>query len=317
MSRFPVPLALVIAVVSGAFIAVQARINGELGVRLGDGFTAAAISFGGGLIILSLGMLLSRTGRRGLSEVAGAVKRRDMPWWTVLGGCAGAFLVLSQGLTAAALGVALFTVAVVAGQTASGLLLDRIGFGPGGVVAFTLQRVVGAGVALLAVAIAVSGELGGSIPLGLLVLPLLAGIGIAWQQAVNGRVKVRAQSTLAATFINFVVGTVVLVIAALVHAVFVAPPGPLPGEWWLYLGGPIGCVFIAVAAFLVQHTGVLILGLGTVAGQTLSALALDLLLPADDGGVHLATIVGTLLAFAAVAIASIRFRRRTDGAATA
>ncbi|MGK9146358.1 DMT family transporter [Plantibacter flavus] len=317
MTRIPAPLALLIAIVSGAFIAVQARLNGELGARLGDGFTAAAISFGGGLVILSIGMLVSRTGRRGIATVVGAVRSREMPWWTVLGGCAGAFLVLSQGLTAAALGVALFTVAVVAGQTASGLVLDRVGFGPGGVVPFTLQRVLGAVVALVAVGIAVSGELGGSIPLGLLLLPLLAGIGIAWQQAVNGRVKVRAQSTLAATFINFVVGTIVLVIAAVVHALVVAPPGPLPGEWWLYLGGPIGCVFIAVAAFLVQHTGVLILGLGTVAGQTLSALALDLFLPTDDGGVHLATVVGTLLAFAAVAIASVRRRRSDPGPAAA
>ncbi|MGG7450274.1 DMT family transporter [Plantibacter auratus] len=317
MTRVPAPLALLIAVVSGAFIAVQARLNGELGARLGDGFTAAAISFGGGLIILTVGLALSRTGRRGLSTVAGAVRRREMPWWTVLGGCAGAFLVLSQGLTAATLGVALFTVAVVAGQTASGLVLDRIGFGPGGVVGFSVQRVLGAVVALIAVGVAVSGELGGSIPLGLLVLPLLAGIGIGWQQAVNGRVKMRAQSTLAATFINFVVGTVVLVIAAVLHAVIVAPPGPLPGEWWLYLGGPIGCVFIAVAAFLVQHTGVLILGLGTVAGQTLSALALDVLLPTDDGGVHVATVIGTLLAFAAVAIASARFRRRPTASSSA
>ncbi|WP_255467570.1 hypothetical protein [Plantibacter sp. M259] len=76
-------------------------------------------------------------------------------------------------------------------------------------------------------------------------------------------------------------------------------------------------MFIAVAAFLVQHTGVLILGLGTVAGQTLSALALDVLLPTDDGGVHVATVVGTLLAFAAVAIASARFRRRPTASSSA
>ncbi|WP_235528145.1 DMT family transporter, partial [Plantibacter sp. Leaf171] len=65
MNRIPASLALLIAVVSGAFIAVQARLNGELGARLGDGFTAAAISFGGGLIILSIGLAVSRTGRRG------------------------------------------------------------------------------------------------------------------------------------------------------------------------------------------------------------------------------------------------------------
>ncbi|MFZ4894616.1 DMT family transporter [Plantibacter sp. Mn2098] len=307
----PIPAwaALLIAIGSGALIAVQARINGQLGQRLDDGFLAAAISFGGGLIVLLIALAISPVGRRGVRTVVGAVRTRELPWWTVLGGTAGAFLVLSQGLTAAALGVALFTVAVVAGQTASGLVLDRIGFGPGGRVLLTAPRVIGAGIALIAVGLAVSGEFGGSIPLWMLVLPLIAGLGVSWQQAVNGRVRVRAQSTLAATAINFVVGTIALCIAAVVHIAIVGPPNALPTEPWLYIGGPIGCIFIAVAAFLVEHTGVLILGLGTVAGQTLCALALDVFLPGSDGAVHVTTVIGTLLAFVAVAVASIRRRR--------
>lgn len=307
----PIPAwaALLIAIGSGALIAVQARINGQLGQRLDDGFLAAAISFGGGLVVLLIALAISPVGRRGVRTVVGAVRTRELPWWTVLGGTAGAFLVLSQGLTAAALGVALFTVAVVAGQTASGLVLDRIGFGPGGRVLLTAPRVIGAGIALIAVGLAVSGEFGGSIPLWMLVLPLIAGLGVSWQQAVNGRVRVRAQSTLAATAINFVVGTIALCIAAVVHIAIVGPPNALPTEPWLYIGGPIGCIFIAVAAFLVEHTGVLILGLGTVAGQTLCALALDVFLPGSDSAVHVTTVIGTLLAFVAVAVASIRRRR--------
>lgn len=37
---------------SGVLVALQSRINGELGVRLADGIAAAVVSFGLGLLIL-------------------------------------------------------------------------------------------------------------------------------------------------------------------------------------------------------------------------------------------------------------------------
>jgi transporter family-2 protein len=306
-SSIPLWLAIVFAVLCGAGVAVQARINGELGRRLGDGFAAATISFGTGLLILLVALAISRTGRRGLGRVASALRSRSLAWWYVLGGSAGAFLVLSQGLTAAVLGVALFTVAIVAGQTVSGLALDRIGLGAGGRRALTPARITGAALALVAVIWSVSAQLTGDVPLWMLVLPLIAGLGMGWQQAVNGQVRVVASSALGATFINFVVGTVVLVVATVIHSSFTGWPSGLPGEWWLYLGGAIGCVFIAGASLLVRITGVLILGLATVAGQLMTALALDLLLPSDSHPIAWTTVAGTLLALVAVAVASIRW----------
>ena len=47
---------------------------------------------------------------------------------------------------------------------------------------------------------------------------------------------------------------------------------PLPGEWWYYLGGPMGCVFIGLGALLVRSLGVLVTGLGMIAGQLLGSL---------------------------------------------
>ncbi|PSL36586.1 transporter family-2 protein [Labedella gwakjiensis] len=302
---FPQWLGLVLAVVTGTFVAAQARINGALGAALDDGFAAAAVSFGSGLIILTIVMGFSRPGRRGLARVVGSLRDRTVPWWTVAGGAAGAFLVLSQGIAAAALGVALFTVAIVAGQTISSLVLDRIGFGPHGVVPFRTSRVLGSVLALVAVAWAVSTEFGGDKPLWLLVMPLLGGIGIGWQQAVNGRVRQVASSALTATFINFTVGTVVLLVAMAVHFAAVGLPDALPSDPILYIGGAIGCVFIGVSAFLVSHTGLLVLGLGTVAGQLVGAVLLDLLAP-GAGGLHWTTVAGAGLALVAVAIASIR-----------
>ena len=302
---FPQWLGLALAVVTGTFVAVQARINGALGVAIDDGFAAATVSFGSGLVILSIIMVASRPGRRGLGRVVTALRSGSMPWWTVAGGGAGAFLVLSQGIAAAALGVALFTVAIVAGQTISSLVLDRIGFGPHGVVPFQAARVIGSVLALVAVAWAVSTEFGGDKPLLLLVMPLLGGIGIGWQQAVNGRVRQVASSSLTATFINFTVGTTVLLVAMLVHFAVVGLPDPFPTDPVLYIGGAIGCVFIGVSAFLVSHTGLLVLGLGTVAGQLVGAVVLDLVVP-GAGGLHWTTVAGAGLALVAVAIASIR-----------
>ncbi|QEO16243.1 DMT family transporter [Agromyces intestinalis] len=287
-------------------MSVQSRINGELGRRLDDGFTAAAISFGTGLVLLAVALAISPRGRAGFGGVGRALRERTLSWWMLLGGLAGAFLVLSQGLTAALLGVALFTVAIVAGQTVSGLVIDLIGLGPGGRHPITGPRVVGASLALAAVTIAVSAQLTAGVEIWWVLMPLIAGLGTGWQQAVNGRVRVAASSALTSTFLNFVSGTVVLVIAAVVHVAVAGPPEAFPAEPWLYVGGALGCVFIAGTAVIVRRTGVLLLSLATIAGQLASALALDLLLPVPGRHVDAATTVGTLLAFIAVVVASGR-----------
>ncbi len=227
---FPLWLALVFAMLCGAGIALQSRINGELGSRLGDGVTAAVISFGSGLLILIVAMAIAPAGRRGLVRVTTALRSRELPWWYVAGGAAGAFLVLSQGVAAAVLGVALFTVSVVAGQTVSGLVLDRVGLGPGGRRPITPARLAGAIIALAAVTWAVSSQFGGGVPVWLMLLPLIAGLGLGWQQAVNGQVRVVAESALTATFINFAVGTTVLLVLMAVDWSIRGLPHPRPPE---------------------------------------------------------------------------------------
>ena len=132
------------------------------------------------------------------------------------GGVAGALTVATQGLAVAVIGVSLFTVGVVAGQTVSGLILDRVGYGPAGVVAVTMPRIAGGALALLAVAVSLQGGVLERVPVWMLMLPIVAGIGIAWQQATNGRLRQRVGTPLTATLVNFLVGTAILVVAALI-----------------------------------------------------------------------------------------------------
>ncbi|MGW0431671.1 DMT family transporter [Micromonospora sp. NPDC003197] len=304
-------IGVALAVASGVAVALQSRINGELGVRLEDGIAAATVSFGIGLLVLLVLVPAVPAGRRGLAGLRTALRGGALRPWQCLGGVCGAFLVVTQGLTVGALGVAVFTVAVVAGQSASSLAVDRAGIGPLGPQPVTPARLAGAVLTVLAVLLSVGDRLSDPAALGLAVLPVLAGVGVAWQQAVNGRVRVAAGSALTAAGVNFLVGTTALLVALAVNVLVRGwPAGQWPTEPWLYLGGPIGIVFITIAAAVVRFTGVLLLGLSTIAGQVVGAVLIDLVVPSTaELRPGLDTVLGALLTLASVAIASAALPR--------
>lgn len=312
--RLSTVLGTSIAVLAGAVVPVQSRINGELAAQMSDGAGAAVVSFGGGLALLVLGAVTLPTMRRGLRRLRDHVRAGTLPRWALLGGSGGAMLVLSQSTTVGTLGVALFTVSVVAGQTISGLLVDRTDLAPGGRRRVTAPRLLGAALILVAVAWSVlapsTAQPGWTSAATLLALvPLAAGTLIAFQQAVNGKVSAAAETPLVATAVNFAVGTAVLVPIWVVTVAVRGLPEALPTQWWLYLGGPLGIVFICAAAFLVRHIGVLVLGLGTVAGQLIGSLLVDLVVPTADAELQLSTVVGIVLTLIGVAIATASDRR--------
>jgi transporter family-2 protein len=294
----------VLSAVGGVGLAVQARLNGQLGARLHDGVLAALLSFGGGLIVLAVAVPATARGRRGLRRLPAALRARELRWWQCLGGACGAFLIAAQGVTVATLGVAIFTVAVVGGQVVSGLLVDRAGLGPRGAQPLTVRRGLGATLAVLAVAVAVGDQFGSAGVLGLAVLPLLGGVGAAWQAAVNGRVRMAAGDPFVATLVNFSVGGAVLVLVTGSVLAVGRLPAHWPAAWFLYLGGLLGIVAVATAASAVRMVGVLVVGLCSVAAQLVTALLLDRLLPGGPAGSPVFGVVGTALALVAAGVAA-------------
>lgn len=308
--RGSVGVAVAGAVLIGALTALQARINGTLGAEIGDGIVAAAISFSSGLLILVALSALVPEGRRGFGRLVSGIRSRSIPPWMLLGGLAGAFTVASQGLTVATIGVALFTVGFVAGQTTGGLVLDRVGYGPAGVVPVTVRRLVGAVFAIAGVIVCLSGDALGGVPLWMLVVPAIAGAGVAWQQGTNGRLRVRVESPLTATLVNFVGGTAVLVVAAVVHVGVVGAPRVIPTEPWLYVGGAVGVVYIFLSAVVVRRTGVLLLGLGSVVGLLSTSVLLDALWPAPAAPSTPVALLASAVAIVGVIVAAVPWRRR-------
>lgn len=305
----PVWLALVVAVAAGAFMTTQARINGQLALELGDSFVAATLSFGLGLLVLCVVLLAFPRGRRGFSAIRHDIAARKIPWWFTLAGAAGAGYVLSQAMVVGITGVALFTVAVVAGLTIGSVVLDVWGVGPAGKRPLTPRRIIGAVVGVIAVIVGVLGQPVQTDALFLLVMPLLFGMAVAWQQAANGRLTMTAGTPWTSTFINFGVGTGILLVATAIHAVQSGLPTHFPSEWWLYAGGPVGIVFIAANAVVVRALGVLVLSLGTIAGQLVMAVLFDLVSPAGHPLVW-STLLGTALIFVAVIVASVPAKKR-------
>ena len=318
-SRLPLLAGLPLAVGSGLAIPVQGRINGALGSRLDDGIAAAVVSFSTGLVLMVLISVILPRGRAGLASILPAVRRQAFPRIYVLAGGIGALFVFAQSFTVGLLGVALFTVATVTGQTMSGLLVDRLGIGPAGKKSVTGIRIIGCLLTIAAVAWAVSPRFAGTPGAGLdggaaalvlpLLLPVVAGFLMSFQQAMNGTATVHYGTPIAATLVNFVAGTVVLWIAWAIKLAVAGPANPLPAEWWYYLGGPMGCVFIGLGALLVRSLGVLVTGLGMIAGQLLGSLALDVALPAPGTIVAPATVLGTILTLAAIVLATLPWPR--------
>jgi transporter family-2 protein len=301
---------IVTATLVGVLVALQSRINADLSEEVGSGVVAAAISFGTGLALVALVVVARQPYRQSLTRIPSALREGGLRWWHLLGGLGGAWLVTTQGLVVTVVGVTTFTISVVAGQVTGSLLVDRAGLSPAGRMAVTRNRAIAAVVAFVAVALA--GMHGGTFDLSwVVVLAVSAGLGIAVQQAINARVAVTAGQPLAATLVNFVVGFTALIAVSTALLVSGAVAfGQWPPQWWLYLGGPIGVAFIALAAWAVHGVGVLVFGLLSIAGQLLGSVAIDLVVPAPDASFGWTQWLGLALIAIAVALATTAGRDR-------
>jgi bacterial/archaeal transporter family-2 protein len=299
-------LAFVLSVITGGMVAVQSRINGELGLALGDGYVAALFSFSSGFLVLTVAMAANPKARAGFRIIRDDLVAGRLPWWAVTGGVGGGFLVLTQGLSAGILGVALFTVAVVTGQAFGAVAIDTRGWFGILRVRLTSLRVVGAILTVVGAVVALdfsSGSLEG-VTLAF-VLPMLAGLGTGYQQAVNGRIKRLAGSAVAATFVNFAAGTIALAVVTAVALPFTGGPSGLPDTWWVWTGGLVGTVFIAIQATTVGIIGVLGLGVSLVTGQLLGSIALDVLVPVAASGLSPATVIGAFITLVGSVLVSL------------
>ena len=302
-------ITLTIATVfAGMLGPMQSLVNGRLGAQLSDGHAAALISFGTGLLLMLVIILSREKTRNAFFKLPGQLIRGDIPRWNFFAGLCGAVIVVSEGITVGFLGVAIFQTSLISGMVISGILCDRLGVGVPFKQAMSAPRVVGAVLAICATLLVVSPNWSAPHMIALAIMPFVGGLLAGWQPAGNSEVGLLSNSMFVSITWNFLIGFIALGALYVLRIFATGAHFELPGIWWMYLGGPLGLLSIALMALLVRGLGLLILGLASTAGQLIGSLLLEVTLPAEGSTLHLVTVLGALVALIAAGISMIPAR---------
>ena len=292
-----------LAALSGLMIALQARANGELSHRLNNGLEAALVSFGSGLIIIAAIAAFNPAIKEGIKNLRVAVANKEIARWKLLAGALGGSFVAIQTHIVPLIGVAIYSVASIAGQTAMSLVVDRIGLTGGGKKLISKRRVAAAVLTVLAVFVSVFDRIDAkNLSLFAVVLGCIAGAVVGVQRALNGQINEHSHQSFTTSLLNFITGTSLLVILIL-GGVLIGKIElvPLPaGPWWIYTGGVIGVIYIAFTSTIVQHLGVLTFTLFSVGGQLVGSLVIDLISPTNGVNVSAYLVTGIVMTYLGV-----------------
>ena len=295
-----------LAIFVGGLTALQSRVNGRLSIHLQNGVLAGFISNLSGWIILTTLVALFPSNRASFKTTLTSIRRSDIKFWEILGGFGGSFFLAVQGSGVPVIGIALFTIAIVAGQTSTSLLVDKLGISPGGKKPITRIRLVTACFTLMGVAVAVIPKLSqGSFDIFYIILALIVGVIVSFQQAINGRLNVLTKKPIVTAWFNFATGTSLLIVFLAIKSVFGGKVGTFPTNPLLYTGGALGLTFIAISAYTISELGVLNFIMFSVAGQLFTALLIDSIAPVHGSTLSGFVIFGTFITFISISIPRI------------
>jgi transporter family-2 protein len=301
IEKASVPISITLAFIAGVAATLQAGISGQLAKELNDGIMAALVSNIGGTIFTAL-FLLNPNVRKQAKKLFKAVISGNFAKWQLLGGVAGAVYISTASSTVSIIGTGLFTVVLVASQNVSGIIVDKFGFSSGAKRKITPKRALAVVIGIVAVLLSVS-EFEGKILWLPILAVVIAGFAVTIQFALNGRVT-KASNSQVSAFINFPMSMFAVLTVLIVMNLFGKNWNSWPDQWWLYSAGFLGAVVVFLAAATIRTLGVLLFGLASVAGQLITSIALDVILPNANINVGWALISGAGLMLLAVYLAS-------------
>lgn len=112
-------LMIVLAIIGGATLSVQAALNGRLGSNVGV-FKSAFLTFSVGAVVTALLIFFF--------EPNHAVTLIDVPKWQLLGALCGVPYIVIMVVAVQRIGTAVATVAVIFGQLSMSVLIDNFGW---------------------------------------------------------------------------------------------------------------------------------------------------------------------------------------------
>lgn len=129
---------ILLAVLAGMAVPIQASLNSRLASSLGHEIPAAAFALGLGCVTLLVFMLVTGVPLTNFAAL------KNTPGGFIVGGLFGAFFVTSMVFTVPRIGVALSMALTVGGQMLVGLVIDHFGWAGMEQKEISLLRLVGA-----------------------------------------------------------------------------------------------------------------------------------------------------------------------------
>lgn len=122
---------IVLAIIGGSMLSIQAAINGQLGSQVGV-FKSAFLTFSVGALITALLIFFF--------EPKQMVTLLDVPKWQLLGAMFGVPYIVIMVFAVQRIGTAIATVAVIFGQLTMSMLIDNFGWLGNQSISFSISR---------------------------------------------------------------------------------------------------------------------------------------------------------------------------------
>jgi len=276
---------LLVALLVGCLLAVQASANLQLNAAVGTPYGASTVQLG-------LALLLLLSGAAALGALGALQGLADAHGWHLLGGLASPLYITAGILLFPRLGALVAVGLFVAGQVFASLPLDLLG------LLGVSRKPVGAGILAGAVLVLAgivvvvraqqdrqraAAKTPGPAPLrqsGWILLGLAAGAVLPVQGAINARLRADLHEPLAVAAVSFAVAT--LTIGAVLLALRALHRSPAPKvapllrmPWWGWLGGACAAVYVTATFLLIPEIGAATTVALTVAGQQATSAAID------------------------------------------
>lgn len=129
----------------GALIALQPVVNATMANQVGSVLMASLCSMGISMVIIVVAWVSLGRGAGNWSALP------TLPWWVIIGGIAGAFIVCGGMLIVPRIGVQKFFVCLIAGQLLCAALVDHFGLFGQAAAQISLSRLTGIALVFLGV----------------------------------------------------------------------------------------------------------------------------------------------------------------------